>query len=151
RAAKLEIDILDAWVVLEDAEDIADPGDLLRVRRVLVNDLVTGPMPGPERATVAGVVDDEVQVGPVLRRLRQVVWRARLLIERAKRKSLVDAQVLHAEFLGTLPKRVGALLVIHEPRLLAQFGPGVHLPGVDFEFLHLPLHLGEFLFTKVRP
>ena len=60
-------------------------------------------------------------------------------------------QVLDAELLRPLPERVGDLLVVHEPGLLAELGPGVHLPGVDLQVLDLPLHLLQLLRAEVGP
>ena len=132
-------------------QDVADPGDLLGIGALGVDDLDAGAVGQPAVAAEAGVVDDEVEVGPVLGGLLQVERPARLLVERAQRQPLVDAEVLDAQRLGLLPERIGDLLVVHPPGLLADLGAGVHLPGVDLQVLDLALHLLELGLAEVGP
>jgi hypothetical protein len=146
------VDVLDPRVPLEDAQDVADPGDLLRVVGLLVDDLLAGALADPSREASEGrVIHDEVQVGPVLGGLLQVVRGTRLLVEGAQGQALVDAEVLDAQRPRLLPERIGDLLVVEVPGALAQLGAGVHLPGLDLEALDLALHLLQLLGAEVGP
>src|SRR5262249_14852994 len=128
-ATELKIDVLDARVLLEDAKDLADPRDLLVAGFLRRRDALAGAAGERRnrRPAVARMIDNEVQIGPVLRSLLEIVWRARLLVERAERQALVHAEILHAELLRALPEGIGDLLVVHEPGLFAELGAGVHL------------------------
>ena len=127
----------------------------MRIVGLLVHHLLAAAVGDPAleaeiEAPEAGVIDDEVQVRPVPGRLLQIVRRARLLVEGTQRQPLVDAQVLDAELFRLFPEWIGDFFVVHEPGFLAQFGAGVHLPGVDLEVLHLAFHLVHFLRAQVR-
>src|SRR5262249_30531705 len=128
----------------------ADPRNLLRVVRLLVLDLLPGSRADCPKTPEPGVVDDEVQVAPVLRGFLQVVWAASFLVEEPQRKPLVNAHRFHAQLERLFTARIRDLLVIEEPRLLAQLRSGIALPCVNFEFLHLALHFLQFLRTQVR-
>ncbi len=151
RAAELEVDVFDLWVALKDAEDLADPGDFLRVVGFGIADFFAGAGGEKTRPAVGRVINDEVQIGPILGGFFEVERHAGFLVERAQRQAFVDAEVLDAELARSLPKRIRDFLVVHEPGLLAELGAGVHLPGVDLELFDLPLHLFEFALAEVRP
>ena len=148
-AAELEVDVLDPRVSFQDSENVADPGDFLRVVALGVDDLDAGAAGEPAVAAEAGVVDDEVQVGPVFGGFFEVERAARFFVEGTQGQALVDAEVLDPEGLGLFPERIGDFFVIHAPGFFADLGAGVHLPGVDLQFLDLPLHLFELGLAEV--
>src|SRR3989442_904138 len=119
---------------------------------------------GIEKARAeAGVVDDEVELRPVARHLRQVA-RAALLrgVRSGRREALVDADVeetrMRCELLAVvadqLEARVRDLLVVEPPLLqlalrivveLRGVGDVVALPRVRMELVDLLLHEAEVL------
>src|SRR3989442_1477044 len=121
-----------------------------------------------EARAEAGVVDDEVELRPVARHLRQVA-RAALLrrVRRGRRKALVDADVEEArmgrELLAVvadqLEARVRDLLVVEPPLLqlalrivveLRGVGDVVALPRVGMELVDLLLLEAEVLHARVE-
>ena len=97
------------------------------------------------------MVDEEIDVREVLRRLDQV---ARMVVvgDRTQRQSLVDAEAPHSELPRFLEHRVGDLLVVDEPAVLESLGagPGVRLPGVDLQRFRLQLHEVEIGLAELR-
>ena len=150
-AAELEIDVLDLGISFEDAQNVADPGDLLRIGALGIDDLDAGAGGQPAEAAEAGMVDDEIEVGPVEGGLFEIEGPACLFVECPQRQSLVHAEVLDAEGLGLFPERIGDFLIVHPPGFFADLGAGVHLPGVDLQILDLPLHLLELGLAEVGP
>src|SRR5262249_23336910 len=63
-AAQLKIDVADARVAAQDAQDVADPGNLLRIVAARHGDAVAGAAGQETGAAITGVVDDEIQVRP---------------------------------------------------------------------------------------
>src|SRR3954466_14989825 len=132
--------------------EFGEPGDVgLAVAQLLVADVVEPGLRPEERrhAAEARVIDDEVQVGPVLRGLGNIGRLAEFRrVDRRRREALVDADVAearmapqlvalaHDEFVG----RIRDLLVIEAPHAhevvrgvavpLGRGGDRVALPGV---------------------
>ena len=89
-AAQLKIDILDFRIALEDAEDIADPGNLLRIIGSRVFDLFPRAAGQGAEAAKTGMIHHKVQVRPIEGRFLQIDRRARLLVEETQRQPFVD-------------------------------------------------------------
>ena len=97
------------------------------------------------------MVDDEVQVGPILGGLFEIERPARFFVEGAQGQALMNAEILDSKCFGLFPEGVGDLLVVHSPGFLADLGAGVHLPGFDLQVLDLALHLLELGLAQVGP
>jgi hypothetical protein len=108
------------------------------------------------------VVDHEVELRPVLRRLADVADVAvadqvrKLLLHRRREQALVDADVLQAGTVGILLRpfhqplveRIHQLLVVQAEGMLGEVlvgvvADGVALPGIGLEPGVLLVHLGE--------
>ena len=72
-------------------------------------------------------------------------------LKRPSGSPLWTQRFLMPSFLRPLPERIGDLLVVEEPGLFADLGAGVHLPGVDLQFLDLAFHLVEFFLAEIGP
>jgi len=69
------------------------------------------PRAGPARMPPR-VIDDEVDVGEILRGLFNVPGVTMLFVEKSQRKPLVDADVLDSQFARALPERIRVLFVV---------------------------------------
>src|SRR5262249_29183279 len=118
RAAQLEVDVADLRIAAKDAEDIADPRDFLGIVALGIFYPFAGATGEEAGPAIAGVVDDEIEVGEIAGGTLQVQRRAGPFIEGAQRQSLVHAQIADAELLRPLPEGIRDLLIIHEPGLL---------------------------------
>src|SRR5712692_4559693 len=160
RGADLGVDVLERRRELRELGEPAQVGHAVaqlagadRLQRLGVE----------EARAEAGVVDDEVELRPVARDLRQVA-RAALLgrVRRHRRQALVDADVEEARVLlellavvaDQLVGRISDLLVVEPPLLqlalgvvveLRGVGDVVALPRVGMELLDLLLHEAEVL------
>jgi hypothetical protein len=67
------------------------------------------------------VVDEEIDVGEVLRRLDQVP-RMVVVRDRTERQALVDAEPAYTGLARSLEHGIGDLLVVQEPAVLESLG-----------------------------
>ena len=65
------------------------------------------------------MVDEEVQIRKIPRDFHDIARVAMVLVEEAYGKALVNADILHFELAGVFEGRVGNLLVIEPPAVLA--------------------------------
>src|SRR5882672_1252961 len=152
--------------------ELGEPGDVrLAVAQLLVADVVEPGLRPEERrhAAEAGVVDDEVELRPVARRLRDVGRLAEFRrVDRGRREALVDADVAEARMapqLVALPhdeliRRVRDLLVVEAPlphqivrRIavrLRRGGHGIALPRIRTVLLDLLLHEVQALTARIE-
>src|SRR4029450_287173 len=95
--------------------------------------------------TVAAVIDDEVDLRPVLGRLADVAHVRvgppvrELLLDRRREQALVDAPLVVARLDELLVERIDELVVVHPPRVLAEVLVGVVADRVALERVRLGL------------
>ncbi len=138
--AEFRVDIGQRRVGLDVVDEVGGPGDV-----AVVADAALAGRQRRDHVLHARVVDDEVQVGERFRGRRDVVRQPvpvlRLALRGAarQRQPLVEAQVLHAEFLAFLEIRESDLLVVGAPR--PGRITGIKLDAIDAEFLDLVLEV----------
>src|SRR5579863_963452 len=132
--AQFHIDVLHLRVLLARLAQIGYPGDVARELEIGLR---------REQAILerfeSRVVDQEIQVGKVTRRLGDVLGIAMLDVEVEERQAFVEANVPDLELAREFQRRIGYLLVIQPPTLAAGNAghTGVSLPGLDVELLNL--------------
>src|SRR5439155_12990233 len=128
--------------VLERRGDLRELGEPAQIRNAVAKlaGADRGERLGVEEARPeAGVVDDEIELRPVVRDLRQIAWGSLLgYVRRCRRQSLVDADVEEARMLfqllavvaDELVSGISDLLVVEPPLLELALGIGVELRGI---------------------
>ncbi len=148
--AYVGIDVVDA-VDFRDVGEVAGPGDAAGTLELLQRHVRIA-----ADVAVGAVIDDEVELRPVFRRLAHIAGVdeaaqvRKLPVERGGEQALVDADVLDAGLDELLVALVGDLLVVHAPGIAADLLVGVVADRVALHRLGLELKRGVDLLQPAR-